>query len=71
MLNQDIHKNLRRNKSGVPLTEIEKSPSNYKRPTGFSVVPGLLAFSNQSSGKSSANNRRGSYFDNVQEEMQG
>lgn len=71
MLNQDIHKNLRRNKGSIPLDNIEKSPTNYKRPTGFSIVPGLLAFSQQSSGKNSTNNRRGSYFDHVKEEMQG
>lgn len=63
MLNQDIHKNLRRNKHGVSLDEIGNLPTGYKRPPGFSVIPGLLA--HQSKPRSS------SYFEQVQEEMQG
>ncbi|XP_058463872.1 myosin-IIIb-like isoform X1 [Malaya genurostris] len=42
MLNQDVHKNLRATKTGVPLDAIEKLPSEYKRPPGFVLVPGLL-----------------------------
>ncbi|KAL1398034.1 hypothetical protein pipiens_009276, partial [Culex pipiens pipiens] len=42
MLNQEVHKNLRANKTGVPLDAIEKLPSDYKRPPGFVLVPGLL-----------------------------
>lgn len=41
-LNQDIHKNLRKNKSGIPLSVINKLPADYIRPTGFVLVPGLL-----------------------------
>lgn len=61
MLNQDIHKNLRRNKHGIRLEEVEPLQINYKRPSGFSVVPNLLG-NNQM-------NRKSSYFDHVQEEM--
>ncbi|XP_065087512.1 myosin-IIIb-like isoform X4 [Ochlerotatus camptorhynchus] len=42
MLNQEIHKNLRATKTGIPLDAIEKLPSDYKRPPGFVLVPGLL-----------------------------
>ncbi|XP_058834413.1 myosin-IIIb-like isoform X4 [Topomyia yanbarensis] len=42
MLNQEVHKNLRATKPGVPLDAIEKLPSEYKRPPGFVLVPGLL-----------------------------
>ncbi|XP_061511174.1 myosin-IIIb isoform X2 [Anopheles gambiae] len=42
MLNQEVHKNLRVNKAGVPLDAIEKLPSDYRRPPGFVLVPGLL-----------------------------
>ena len=40
--NQDIHKNLRKNKSGIPLSMIGKLPVDYIRPPGFVLVPGLL-----------------------------
>lgn len=67
MLNQDVHKNLRRNKGGIRLDDIEKLSDNYKRPPGFTLVPTLL-------GTTSANvnhkaQRRGSYFEHVQDEM--
>uniref|UniRef100_A0A182WDQ6 non-specific serine/threonine protein kinase n=1 Tax=Anopheles minimus TaxID=112268 RepID=A0A182WDQ6_9DIPT len=42
MLNQEVHKNLRVNKAGVPLEAIEKLPNDYRRPPGFVLVPGLL-----------------------------
>ncbi|XP_052862446.1 myosin-IIIb [Anopheles cruzii] len=42
LLNQEVHRNLRVNKSGVPLETIEKLPHDYRRPPGFVLVPGLL-----------------------------
>lgn len=42
MLNEELHKNLRRNKPGVRSDKIEPLHSDYKRPPGFSLVPGLL-----------------------------
>lgn len=42
LLNQEFHKNLRRNKSGVRAELVEKLPPDYKRPPGFVLVPGLL-----------------------------
>lgn len=42
LLNQDIHKNLRRNKSNIPLNMINRLPADYIRPPGFVLVPGLL-----------------------------
>lgn len=74
MLNQDIHKNLRRNKHGIRLDDIEKLPAHYKRPAGFSVVPGLLgtALANATIVTASqTKDRNASYFEHVQEEMQG
>lgn len=42
LLNQEMHKNLRHNKAGVPINKIDKVPSDYKRPPGFMLIPGLL-----------------------------
>jgi myosin-3 len=42
LLNQEVHKNLRMNKSGIPIKSIDRLPVDYKRPPGFSLVPGLL-----------------------------
>lgn len=42
LLNQEVHKNLRRNKPGLRLEEIEVLPHDYRRPPGFVLVPGLL-----------------------------
>lgn len=42
MLNEELHKNLRRNKGGVRNEKIEPLHPEYKRPPGFSLVPGLL-----------------------------
>lgn len=47
MLNQEVHKNLLRNKAGVRVDNIEKLPSNYKRPPGFTLLPTLLTASMQ------------------------
>lgn len=40
MLNQEMHKNLRQNKAGVLLKNVERLPNNYKRPPGFLLIPG-------------------------------
>lgn len=37
-----MHKNLRRNKAGVRLQEVDLLPHDYRRPPGFVLVPGLL-----------------------------
>lgn len=42
MLNQEVHKNLRRNKNGIHLDRIENLSPSYKRPAGFTLVPTLL-----------------------------
>lgn len=42
VLNQEVHKNLRSNKPGLPLSRIGELPQNYKRPPGFSLIPSLL-----------------------------
>lgn len=43
MLNQDIHKNLRRNNNAITLSETAPlSAFNYKRPAGFTLVPSLM-----------------------------
>lgn len=42
MLNEELHKNLRRNKHGVRHDKIEPLHPEYRRPPGFSLVPGLL-----------------------------
>lgn len=67
MLNQDVHKNLRRNKGGIRLDEIEKLSDNYKRPPGFTLVPNLLGTSNINANQKAQ--RKSSYFEHVQDEM--
>lgn len=47
MLNQEVHKNLRRNKPGIHVDRIEKLSPNYKRPPGFTLLPTLLSASMQ------------------------
>lgn len=42
LMNQDVNKILRKNKSGIPLSMLNKLPPDYKRPPGFLLVPGLL-----------------------------
>lgn len=42
MLNEELHKNLRRNKFGVRHEKVEPLHPEYKRPPGFTLVPGLL-----------------------------
>lgn len=42
MKNQEIHKNLHRNKSDIRLSDIEEAP--YIRPEGFNVVQSLLQY---------------------------
>lgn len=66
MLNQDVHKNLRRNKGGIRMSEIEKLPDSYTRPPGFTFVPNLLGTANVNGNQQA---RKSSYFDHVQEEM--
>lgn len=69
MLNQDIHKNLRRNKGGICLEQIEPLPGNYRRPPGFSLVPTLLSSTSSNDSGHASNRNKYSYFDNVQDEM--
>lgn len=42
ILNQEMHRNLRQNKKGIPISRIENLPPDYRRPPGFSIVPNLL-----------------------------
>lgn len=42
ILNQEVHKNLRLNKAGIPISQISALPQDYKRPPGFSLIPSLL-----------------------------
>ncbi|XP_028046513.1 myosin-IIIb isoform X2 [Monomorium pharaonis] len=42
MKNQEIHKNLRRNKPGIRLSDIEEPPLDYIRPEGFNMVQDLI-----------------------------
>lgn len=42
MRNLDVHKNMRRKKSGIRLENVENLAMTYKRPPGFSLVPTLL-----------------------------
>lgn len=44
MKNQEVHKNLRRNKPGVRLGDIEEPPLDYIRPEGFNMVQPILHY---------------------------
>lgn len=44
MKNQEVHKNLRRNKPGVRLTDINDPPSDYERPEGFKMAQTILQY---------------------------
>ncbi|XP_063899631.1 myosin-IIIa isoform X1 [Helicoverpa armigera] len=39
--NQEVHKNLRRNKPGVRLAEVQRA-DEYRQPPGFTLVPAIL-----------------------------
>lgn len=61
LMNQDVHKILRKNKSGIPLNLLNKLPADYKRPPGFVLVPGLLGSipgGDAANNKQSSNNNR-------------
>lgn len=59
MLNQEVHKNLRRNKTGIHVDRIEGLSPDYKRPPGFTLLPTLLTASMQN--KSLDKNARRNY----------
>ncbi|KOB74379.1 putative myosin IIIA [Operophtera brumata] len=40
--NQEVHKNLRRNKPGIRLKEVLQPPDEYRPPPGFTLVPAIL-----------------------------
>ncbi|KAL6425676.1 hypothetical protein ACFW04_009644 [Cataglyphis niger] len=44
MKNQEVHKNLRRNKPGVRLSDIGEPPLDYVRPEGFNMVQSILHY---------------------------
>lgn len=71
MLNQDIHKNLRRNKNGIPLDNVRMLSPNYVRPPGFVLVPSLLKSSpNGANDPQKLNSSGSSYYQYVKEEAQ-
>lgn len=69
MYNQDIHKNLRRNKGGVALENIEQLSPTYVRPPGFSLVPTLLNNAMANDKQTKAANGL-SYYHHMKDEMQ-
>ncbi|XP_076234683.1 myosin-IIIb isoform X2 [Calliopsis andreniformis] len=42
--NQEVHKNLRHNKPGVRLDDIEEPPPDYARPEGFNMVRPIMQY---------------------------
>nr|QDR51010.1 neither inactivation nor afterpotential C-2 [Manduca sexta] len=40
--NQEVHKNLRRNKPGIRLQSVQRPPDEYRQPPGFTLVPALV-----------------------------
>ncbi|KAL6261975.1 hypothetical protein P5V15_007059 [Pogonomyrmex californicus] len=47
MKNQEVHKNLRRNKPGIRLNDIDEPPLDYVRPEGFNMVRSILQYRNE------------------------
>ncbi|KAL0851257.1 hypothetical protein ABMA28_007093 [Loxostege sticticalis] len=40
--NQEVHKNLRRNKPGIRLHDVQRPPEEYRPPPGFTLVPAIV-----------------------------
>ncbi|XP_063839620.1 myosin-IIIb-like isoform X4 [Ostrinia nubilalis] len=40
--NQEVHKNLRRNKPGIRLHDVQRPPDEYRPPPGFTLVPAIV-----------------------------
>lgn len=79
MQNQDVHKNLRRNKTGIRLDSVENLSPLYKRPPGFSLVPTLLGTAMQTKFESTSKTPSPvgkrtpspiSYYNHIKDEMQ-
>ncbi|XP_032682960.1 myosin-IIIb-like isoform X2 [Odontomachus brunneus] len=66
MKNQDLHKNLRRNKPGIRLSDIEEPPLNYVRPEGFNMVQSILQYR---SGTQPDEENTVKYYRDLKEEM--
>ncbi|XP_015177355.1 PREDICTED: myosin-IIIb-like isoform X2 [Polistes dominula] len=66
MKNQEVHKNLRRNKPGVRLNDIEEPPTDYVRPEGFNMVQPILQYR---SGIQPENEETVKYYRELKEEM--
>ncbi|XP_076293572.1 myosin-IIIb isoform X2 [Lasioglossum baleicum] len=66
MKNQEVHKNLRRNKPGIRLNDVEEPPPDYARPEGFSMVQSILQYrsGNQEEGEETIK-----YYHNLKNEM--
>lgn len=63
MLNQEVHKNLRRNKTGIHVDRIENLSPSYKRPPGFTLLPTLLTASMQNKSLDKNAKRNYNYVD--------
>ena len=66
MKNQEVHKNLRRNKPGVRLNDIEDPPPDYVRPEGFNMVQTILQYRN---GNQPEAEETVKYYRDLKEEM--
>ncbi|XP_072749229.1 myosin-IIIb isoform X2 [Anoplolepis gracilipes] len=66
MKNQEVHKNLRRNKPGIRLNDIEEPPLDYIRPEGFNMVQSILHYR---SGTQPNEEDSVKYYQDLKEEM--
>ncbi|XP_046413203.1 myosin-IIIb-like isoform X2 [Neodiprion fabricii] len=66
MKNQDVHKNLRRNKPGIRLNDVEEPPPDYVRPEGFDMVHKMLEYRNGNPPDAEATAK---YYKDLKEEM--
>ena len=66
MKNQEVHKNLRRNKPSVRVHDIEEPPADYTRPEGFDMVHEILRYRN---GNQPDTEDTAKYYKDLREEM--
>ncbi|XP_015595858.1 myosin-IIIb isoform X2 [Cephus cinctus] len=66
MKNQEVHKNLRRNKPGVRLNDVEEPPPDYSRPEGFNMVQTILQYRN---GNQQEVDETAKFYRDLKEEM--
>nr|XP_012145788.1 PREDICTED: myosin-IIIb isoform X2 [Megachile rotundata] len=66
MKNQEVHKNLRRNKPGIRVNDIEEPPPDYVKPEGFNMVQPIMQYR---SGDQADGEETVKYYRDLKDEM--